>query len=731
MPSRVEAEVRLQINTRLQAKGWVLDPQASERNVFVERGVLERLSSIQQSRLGGKSPDYTLFTNGTPTAILEAKKPGKTIENAFEDGCDYADRIGVDYVFACNGPTFKTLHTPSGEPLHLNQVEIFDPIPPSVLNRFSVNNTSRILTISEHVIESRGELLTIFERVNSKLRTGGIRAGLDRFTEFANILFLKLLSEQEEDSDLWNKLIYMPDRDLPNFLNGFVLDKLRGMYGSDVLSETQTTGKTLKEIIRELNPLCLSSVDEDIKGMSFEHFLRRTTSVQNDLGEYFTPRHVVRFMVKLLNPQFGKTIFDPFCGTGGFLTEAFRHLGSQIGNTYDAYEQLHHKSLYGMEITKNARIAKMNMILFGDGHSGVVKGNSLDPENLEKRYDYVLSNIPFSLDLESDTIKTVDQNAKDADEACLLKCFNSLHTGGAMAVIVPDGLVVNRAHKDFWRYLCQNSHIRMIASLPRGTFAPYTDAATKIVYLTDKYVKRTKWFYDVNLIHDHGHAMDMDKFLFFYQAQDTPPNIIPVGIEVVTVTDNSKASFSFNRPWKIDASLATVPLREVANIRNGTAITQAEACAGQYPVIAGGRGTVRYTHNKSNADGCCFTISKSGAYAGYVWWHQKPIWSSDSLIVRSRSEENYLSFYLYLCLKTKQYEIYDRQQGTGQPHIYSVHVEDFPIPILPLEDQKQLVADAYEDLLTALNAQEHSNDSMRTVLSVIDISYRRNNDGNF
>ncbi len=709
MPSRVEAEVRLQIDSRLRAKGWVLDPQAHERNVFVERGVLDRLSSIQQSRLGDKSPDYTLFTNGAPTAVLEAKKPDKTIEHAFEDGCDYADRIGVDYVFACNGPTFKTLHIPTGEPLHLNKIEILEPIPPSTLNKFSVNGTSRILTVSEHVIKSRDELIDIFKRLDKTLRNDGIRAGLDRFTEFANLLFLKLLSEQEEDTDLWNELIRTSENDLPDYLNNFVLNKLRGMYGSDVISETHTTGKALKEVIRELNPLRLSSVDEDIKGVAFEHFLRRTTSVQNDLGEYFTPRHVVRFMVKLLNPQFRKTVYDPFCGTGGFLTEAFRHLGAQVGSAHDAYEQLHHNSIYGMEITNNARIAKMNMILFGDGHSGVEQGSSLDPAR-EGQYDYVLSNIPFSLDLELDAVKAVDQIAKDDDEACLLKCFNSLRIGGEMAVIVPDGLVVNRTHKGFWRYLCQNSRIRIIASLPRGTFAPYTDAGTKIVYLTDKGVERTKWFYDVKLEDEPENSIGLDGFQFFYQAQEDPPSNLPNGIKVVTVTDSDKASsFSFKRPWKVDTGIVTVPLDQVAVIRNGTAITEADATPGKYQVIAGGRGTVPYTHDEFNADGNCFTISKSGAYAGYVWWHKNRIWSSDSLIVRSRTEEEYLSFYLFLCMKTKQNEIYDRQQGTGQPHIYSEHVKDFPIPHMSIEDQKLFTTEAYESLIAALEANEHAN----------------------
>ncbi|WP_419918994.1 HsdM family class I SAM-dependent methyltransferase [Candidatus Poriferisocius sp.] len=179
----------------------------------------------------------------------------------------------------------------------------------------------------------------------------------------------------------------------------------------------------------------MSSVDEDIKGVAFEHFIQRTT-IQNDLGEYFTPRHIVRFMVKLVDPEFRQTVFDLFCGTGGFLVESYKHLSFKAGRSPRDIEILQTKTIFGQEITSNARIAKMNMILFGDGHSGVTQINSINnpPEN---KFQVVFSNIPFSQSLSRGEIRLVDSDAKDADEACLLRCFNSLSEGGSMAVIIP------------------------------------------------------------------------------------------------------------------------------------------------------------------------------------------------------------------------------------------------------------------------------------------------------
>ncbi len=731
---RVEAEVRIQIDKRLRSKGWVVDSDEPNQDVFVERAVIPRLPISQQSGLGEQSPDYTFFVDSVPVAVLEAKKPSVSIRHALAQGRDYANMIGVDLVFACNGPSFKTLHVPTGGPLYLNDVEITEPLGPSRVKMFRDAQTNRVVTIPNLVIKSRNDLITVFERLNGLLRSTGTRAGLDRFTEFANILFLKLLSEKDEKTEHWHELMRRAPEDLPAYINDYLIAHLRKTYDTDLLSETQINGLTLKKIILELNGLRLSDVNEDIKGVAFEHFLRRTTATQNDLGEYFTPRHIVRFMVRLLNPQFRKRVFDPFCGTGGFLVEAFRHLAHQTSMSMDSSDLLHNKSLYGREITTTARIAKMNMILFGDGHSGIVQGDSFDAE-ARTEYDYVLSNIPFSLKRDNETVTALDPKARDEDEACLLACFNSLCAGGAMAVIVPEGLVVNRGHEKLWQHLCQNSRLRAVLSLPRDSFQPYTGAGTRIIYLTDKGTRSTDWFYDVTLEHGYSessNSIDMEEFQFFYQDTDSPLSDLPPGVSVATVRELDKtSSFYVERSWKVHPNVETIPLEDIAELRNGTSITQANVTPGKYPVIAGGRGTVPYTHNESNADGNCFTISKSGAYSGYVWWHKDPIWASDSIIVRSCSEDSYLSFYIFLCMKAKQDEIYSRQQGTGQPHVYIQHIKRFPIPKLSLEEQKKYVEYACDATSRYFEAAKERDAAVTDAVSSINTVYQPLGDDSF
>ncbi len=292
---------------------------------------MRRPSAVQRRNMKGLSPDQVLFSDSVPVAVLEAEKPMVSIESAFEQGMDYAGRIGCDFVFACNGPTFRSLHAPTGKLMFLNNLEVTEPLPPSGLRKFCQDRSNNVFTVPRRVIGSRAQLISVFESLNNVLRQAGIRAGLERFTEFANILFLKLISERDAENRTWSELLSKRDDDLPGYLNDFVIDSLKKRHDSDVLSETRVNGPALKRIAQEPNPLHLQGVDEDLKGVAFEHFLSRTTAVTTDLGEYVTPRSVVWFMVQLLNPRFGNTICDPFCGTERGGNRPARRIGGQSG----------------------------------------------------------------------------------------------------------------------------------------------------------------------------------------------------------------------------------------------------------------------------------------------------------------------------------------------------------------------------------------------------------------
>jgi restriction endonuclease S subunit len=128
---------------------------------------------------------------------------------------------------------------------------------------------------------------------------------------------------------------------------------------------------------------------------------------------------------------------------------------------------------------------------------------------------------------------------------------------------------------------------------------------------------------------------------------------------------------------------------ELAYIQKGQSITSKEVVKGNFPVIAGGQ-TSPYSHNQYNYDNNVITISASGAYSGYVWYHNYPIFASDCNVLQSKNEKKLKTLFLFEVLKLKQQELYNLQQGSGQPHVYADDIKRIKIPLPSLEKQNEI-----------------------------------------
>ena len=127
------------------------------------------------------------------------------------------------------------------------------------------------------------------------------------------------------------------------------------------------------------------------------------------------------------------------------------------------------------------------------------------------------------------------------------------------------------------------------------------------------------------------------------------------------------------------------------SIQKGKALSSNSLQNGTIPVIAGGR-TIPYFHNQSTHDCNIITISASGAYAGYVWYHDYPIWASDCNVIYSKDENEIITKFIYFILRLKQDEIYYKQTGGAQPHIYVDDIKDLTITLPPLPIQQRIAA---------------------------------------
>lgn len=384
---------------------------------------------------------------------------------------------------------------------------------------------------------TRNDLIKVFKDTNDILRAEGVRSGIEQFNEFINILFLKLLSESGE-SLYWSRLKELSNDKLISEFNETIINDISARYNAEILTRlTIKNPQVLRHIIDSLDAITISNVDTDVKGDAFEFFINSATS-DGGLGEYYTPREIVKTVVKLVNPKLGEKIYDPFCGTGGFLISAYKHIVEghernplQVLSTIQADSiegvsagvnkknidyQLRERTIFAGEISPNARIAKMNMLLQGQAHHGIQQIDSL-ANPIDGLYDVIITNIPFSQKLTSKVTingKTKKVNEvsplyynglakNNGDATCVLHCLRALKEGGRMALVVPEGFLFRNDIAKVREFLLSKARLQGVISLPQGTFLPYTGVKTSVLYFTDAHMpnaQKNYWYYEAKNI---------------------------------------------------------------------------------------------------------------------------------------------------------------------------------------------------------------------------------------
>ena len=417
----LESATRTKINRILKNLNWNIDEFKKDCNVFTERvRTKKEQAKIKQKFPKGRFPDYVLYSSedSKPIAIIEAKRIGVKLDKAIKQAIDYAECVDAKVVFAIDGGIVEVRWVEGKKLLKLDGQLITELLPEKTLLRFI--GTGNELSSPQKITKTKEDLIRIFAKANDLLRQEGMREGIERFTEFSNFLFLKLIDEIEADRESrgearriearysWSAFCDKKPQDMLDYINDTVLPKLVDKYNhsGDVFSGKLTikNANILKQIVNELSKLTLLDVDSDVKGDAFEYFLKNSVTVGNDLGEYYTPRHIVKLMVHLVNPKYGDKVYDPCCGTGGFLIEAYRHIKQSCNPTKSTLKVLEHDTIYGGELTGTAKIAKMNMILAGDGHTHIIQQDSLQSPKKEL-FDIVLTNFPFQQKTEYASIK--------------------------------------------------------------------------------------------------------------------------------------------------------------------------------------------------------------------------------------------------------------------------------------------------------------------------------------
>ena len=543
---RLEASVVHSICTQLENLNWVVDEKDKNNNVTQQRPKTEAEKERLRDANGNlKFPDFVLYEQGTttPVAVIEAKRPGESLEKALAQARDrYAKPLEAPLIFAYNDTFVATSYLHNERPLKVDGEDIRQFIDHYTSLRF-VNEGPEILSAPQNIQVSREELIRIFKRQANYLREAGLQAGLERFGAFSDVLFLKLMDElcmirEHAGQEVpfpkhlrWSEFQEKNPVERIDYVRDVVWRGMNERYG-EIFSHAFpiTSSEIFDDMVQDLSKLNFTGTDVDIKGDAFEYFLKNAYQgiKIKDLGEYFTPRNIVRTMVSMVDPKIGETVYDPFCGTGGFLIEAFRYISLRTKLTQQTSNILKNHTIYGTELTVTARVARMNMILYGDGHSNVKQDDSF--ANPKKgKYDIVLTNPPYSQKTRHGNLYALP--SKNGDAIAMQHCVDSLAPNGRAAILVKEDFLTKDGDLGKVRDVLLNSAKNFsIVSLPRRLFEPYTPTKTSIIYF-EKEGTRNKTFFFV--VRNVGHT-------FGARKKSLPDNDLPEVLSVFNQTDGQE-----------------------------------------------------------------------------------------------------------------------------------------------------------------------------------------------
>lgn len=727
--SPLEADTRILIDKSLENLGWKFT--GKDKNVFFEQPKTEE----ERKKLQGKRPDYVLYSKENdqqPLIIIEAKKKGERIDTALEQGIHYAKQLGAPIVFATDGLFCKAYHTKFHKTPILNGEEVDEFIRETLALKYLT--AWEVNTVSPKVQYDRKELIKIFDEANNMLRGDGLRAGIERFGEFANILFLKLISESEDIKKLsgkksefddmchWDYIKNLKANSRIEHINKIVYEKLNALYKTDIFTPLSIRDPSiLKEIMDKLSPLTLTDVDSDVKGDAFEYFLKESTATKNDLGEYFTPRHIVKTMVKLVNPQIGEKIYDPFCGTGGFLIESFRHIWNTMPRNENTEKILREETIYGNEITNTARITKMNMILAGDGHSNIHMSDSL-ANPVDGQYDVVIANMPYSQKTKYGSL--YDLPSSNGDSICVqhcLKAINAASENGRVALVVPEGFLFRKDLAKTRELLLKVCNLQSIISLPQGVFLPYTGVKTNIIYATKinqklsvKEKRKDYWYFDIKSdgysLDNHRRKLDSGSDLDKYQEyrklnRDQQQEMLDIGFEIIPLDKVRENSFNlvgsrYREAKHIKSKFQILRLGDIAKFENGFAFSTSQWTDNGYKIIRIQNLTGssnEYNHivpsnelQKYVVKENDLLVSWSGTLGFYLWKGNDSYLNQHIFNVKN-NENIIIKKYLFYLGPRIVDDMQKLVHGGTMKHITKEYFEDIRIPVPPVNVQQQII----------------------------------------
>jgi len=409
-------------------------------------------------------------------------------------------------------------------------------------------------------ISSQSSLDSKIYSICDIMRRGNLSGALEYIPELTWLLFLRILDEREELEAAENQIVGRPftpslsypyrwqdwastqgkkRQELQNSMSGDIfrfanddliphLKELRNQHSatsrqkviSAILSGVQRvridTERKFLEVIDKVDEIRQQAIDPNhlfTLSQAYEGLLLRMGEKNNDGGQFFTPREVIRAVVRAVNPKVGETIFDPGCGTGGFLAQAYGHMQRQLGDaaTADQMSQLSEKTFYGKEKADQVYpIALANLVLHGIDEPNIWHGNTLtgNPtydglfQGVPQLFDVVLMNPPFG-GSEGQEAQTRYAYKTGATEVLFIQeVIDNLRNGGRAGLVVPEGVLFRTNETAFVqtkRKLLDECDLYCIVSLPGGVFTQAgAGVKTNLLFFNKGNHTEKIWYYDMS-----------------------------------------------------------------------------------------------------------------------------------------------------------------------------------------------------------------------------------------
>lgn len=270
-------------------------------------------------------------------------------------------------------------------------------------------------------------------------------------------------------------------------------------------------GVLLRQVINEIDAIEFDEYNErHAFGEIYETILKSLQSAGN-AGEFYTPRAVTDFMVKMIQPQLGERVGDFACGTGGFLTSTLKVLDPQI-KTIEDREQ-YNNSIYGIEKKPLPYLLSItNMLLHDIDSPNIYHGNALERNVREykedEKFKIILMNPPYG-GTESEGIKInfpADLRSSETADLFITLIMYRLKDTGRAAVIIPDGFLFgDNAKANIKKKLLEEFNLHTIVRMPSSVFSPYTSITTNILFFDKSKKTENVWYYRVDIPEGYKH----------------------------------------------------------------------------------------------------------------------------------------------------------------------------------------------------------------------------------